>query len=77
MRRVFVAVLFASSLSAFGAASAAEDCGPGCHSAPNGGCVVDRWAAGAAAFNECPVGARPRRPCPGRYVWKFKACFPN
>jgi hypothetical protein len=74
MRRLFVAVLFAGSI---GMAHAQDGCGPGCHTAINGGCVVDGWEAGARVFNECPAGARPRRPCPAYYAWKFKACFPN
>jgi hypothetical protein len=77
MRRLFMAVLLASGVSGFGAADAADGCGPGCHNALNGGCVVDGWEAGARVFNECPAGARPSRPCPARYAWKFKACFPN
>jgi hypothetical protein len=74
LRYPFVAVLFVGSLSIFGVANAADGCGPGCHSAPNGGCVVDGWTAGAA-HNECPVGAGPRRPCPAGMAWRFRACF--
>ena len=77
MRRLFVAVLFAGSVSLVGMAHAADGCGPGCHNAINGGCVVDGWGAGVRVFNECPAGERPRRPCPSHYTWKFKACFPN
>jgi hypothetical protein len=55
MKNLFVAVLFAGSLSLFGAANAADGCGPGCHSAPNGGCVVDGWGTGARVRNECPA----------------------
>jgi hypothetical protein len=77
MRTLFVAVLFAGSVSVFGAANAADGCGPGCHSAPNGGCVVDGWGTGAPVWNECPAGARPRRPCSYGYVWRARsrACF--
>ena len=59
-----------------GAARAADDCGVGCHSAVNGGCVVDGWETGAAAWNECPAGAHPRPPCALPYVWRkyAKAC---
>jgi len=80
MKRLFVAVLLAGTVSISGTAGAQDGCGPGCHSAMNGGCVVDGWEAGARVFNECPAGARPHRPCPNRangYVWKFKACFPS
>jgi hypothetical protein len=74
LRNLFVAVLFVGSLSIFGMANAADGCGPGCHSAPNGGCVVDSWTAGAVR-NECPAGARPHRPCPSGMNWRFGACF--
>jgi hypothetical protein len=74
VRNLFLAALFAGSLSIFGAADAADECGPGCHSAANGGCVVDGWPAGAA-HNECPAGTRPRRPCPRGMSWRFGACF--
>ena len=83
MRRLFGTVLVAGLVAIAGMAHAEiswDSCGPGCHSAINGGCVVDGWEAGARVFNECPAGARPRRPCPNRangYVWKFKACFPS
>jgi hypothetical protein len=77
MRRLFVAVLLAGSVSIAGMAHADDSCGPGCHNAVNGGCVVDGWEAGARVFNECSAGAKPRRPCPAHYAWKFKACFPN
>ena len=56
-----------------GAASANEDCGPGCHSAVNGGCVVDGWERGAPVRNECPAGAHPQPPCTRPYVWQKRA----
>jgi hypothetical protein len=74
MRNLFVAVLFASSLSIFGAANAADGCGPGCHSTPSGACVINGWGA-TAARNECPAGTRPRPPCSPYYVWRYGACF--
>jgi hypothetical protein len=77
MRRVFAAVLSITGVFVFSAANAADGCGPGCHGSLSGACVVDGWGAGVRVFNECPAGARPSRPCPGRYVWKFKACFPD
>jgi hypothetical protein len=73
--------LFAAALTAgfvgIGLANADENCGPGCHSAVNGGCVVDGWGSGARVWNECPAGARPRPPCGEGYVWKrhAKACM--
>jgi len=78
--RTFAAVLFACILASVGAAYAADGCGPGCHSAPNGGCVVDGWGTGAPVWNECPAGARPLRPCYYPFVWRprYRACIaPN
>jgi len=80
MRNLFVAALLAGIVTSFGGANAADGCGPGCHAAPYGGCVVDGWGTGAPVWNECPAGARPRPPCGGRngYVWRprLRACFP-
>jgi hypothetical protein len=59
LRNLFVAVLFASSFSIFGAANAADGCGPGCHSAPNGGCVVDGWTALAQFITNALLGLDP------------------
>lgn len=53
-----------------GAAHAAGSCGIGCHTAINGGCVVDGWETGAARWNECPAGAQPRPPCGAYYSWR-------
>ena len=75
MRRFFVVVLFAAGVAVSGAANAEDGCGPGCHSAVNGGCMVDGWASGARVFNECPVGTRPQRPCPRHAHWRYGACF--
>jgi hypothetical protein len=75
MRMFSGAVLF-YALACMGAASAADGCGPGCHSALNGGCVVDGWERGAVAWNECPAGAHPRPPCYRPFVWRnrYKMC---
>jgi hypothetical protein len=77
MRSAFLAVLLAGGVLTLGAANAADGCGPGCHSAPYGGCVVDGWgnASTAPVLNECPVGTRPRPPCPIGYIWRYGACF--
>lgn len=77
MKNLVVAVLFVGSLSILGAANAADGCGPGCHGTAYGACVVDGWGSGAALWNECPAGARPRPPCGEGYVWRsgFRACF--
>jgi hypothetical protein len=74
MRNLFVAVLFAGSLSFVGAANAADGCGPGCHSTQSGACVIDGWGA-TKAPNECPAGARPRPPCGPYYVFRYGTCF--
>ncbi len=79
MRKLSIAALLVGSALLVGAANAADGCGPGCHSAPCGECVIDGWAGvgapGTRVLNECPVWTRPRRPCPFGYVWKFGACF--
>jgi hypothetical protein len=77
MRSLFVSVLLAYALASSGLANAADGCGPGCHSARYGGCVVDGWASGASVWNECPAGARARPPCGSGYVWRprYHACF--
>jgi hypothetical protein len=73
--------LFAAALTlvsaGIGPASADDSCGPGCHNAVNGGCVVDGWENGVRVWNECPAGAHPRRPCGAGYVWRrhAKACM--
>ena len=74
MTRLFVAVLFASGVSVFGPANAADGCGPGCRSAPSGACIVDGWGS-PRIRNECPAGAKPRPPCGPGYVWKPGGCF--
>jgi hypothetical protein len=77
MRKLFAAVLFAVTFASVGGTYAAGECGPGCHSAANGGCVVDGWGTGARIWNECPAGAHPRPPCGHDYVWRprLRACF--
>ena len=77
MRRIVVAVLFSTCLGV-GAAQAFDECGPGCHSTVQGACVVNGWEVGAVAWNECPAGTHPQRPCPSRFVWNkaAKACLP-
>jgi hypothetical protein len=74
--KVILAVLFAATLAAIGSANAGDGCGPGCHTAVNGGCVVDGWGA-PGLRNECPAGAQPHRPCYYPYVWRsrYRACF--
>ena len=76
MRLVIATVLLTIGIG-LGAAQAADACGPGCHSAIYGGCVVDGWESGAAVWNECPAGAHSRPPCYAPHVWRkhAKACM--
>jgi len=64
---VFAICLLAS------AARAEDGCGVGCHTAVNGGCVVDGWETGARVRNECPAGAHPQPPCYAPHVWRKQA----
>jgi hypothetical protein len=76
MRTILIAAIF-MIVPAMCPAIGADGCGPGCHSAQYGGCVVDGWERGAAVWNECPAGAHPRPPCGGDYVWskRIRACI--
>jgi hypothetical protein len=69
-------ILFAVTLSSIGPATAADGCGPGCHSTVSGACAVDGWGTGARIWNECPVTTRARLPCPRGFIWKprIRAC---
>jgi hypothetical protein len=62
LKNLVVADLFAGSLSIFGAANAADGCGPGCHNAPYGGCVVDGWSTGEVVWTSAlpELGPVPR-----------------
>ena len=75
MKRLLALTVF-SALLGLSAADATDECGPGCHNAVNGGCVVNGWDTGAVAWTECPAGAQPRPPCTPPYVWRkyAKAC---
>jgi hypothetical protein len=73
---LFAAVLTVASAGlgpANADANADDGCGPGCHRAVNGGCVVDGWDSGARVRNECPAGAHPRPPCGEGYVFRRRA----
>jgi hypothetical protein len=76
MRTFLIAALFAI-VPSIGPASAADGCGPGCHTTTEGACVVDSWGTRAAIRNECPAAAHPRPPCGFGYVWRayMRACF--
>lgn len=75
MKWLLALTLFAALLGA-GEINAADECGPGCHNAVNGGCVVNGWESGAVAWNECPAFSHPRPRCAAPYVWRkyAKAC---
>ncbi len=77
MKRWLFAAVLTAALASIGAANADGVCGPGCHNAVNGGCVVDGWESGARVWNECPAGVHPRPPCGEGYVWsrQAKACM--
>jgi hypothetical protein len=76
MTKWLFAAMLAAVLAPIGTASADDSCGPGCHNAANGGCVVNGWESRARVWNECPAGAHPRPPCGEGYVWRrqAKAC---
>ena len=76
MRTILIAGIVAI-IPGIGQVNAADGCGPGCHSAQYGGCVVDGWERGAHVWNECPAGAHPRPPCGGDYIWstRIRACI--
>jgi len=76
MRLMFLAILLTGLMAEAQVSVANESCGPGCQVAPNGGCVVNGWEAGAPVWNECPAGARPRPPCGAAFKWsrQSKAC---
>lgn len=73
MRQMFLVVLLTGLSVGVESSFAGEYCGPGCHVAPNGGCVVNGWEAGAPVWNECPVGSRPRPPCGAAFKWSRQA----
>src|SRR5437660_757611 len=64
LRKLFVAVLFAGGLAIFGAAKAADGCGPGCHSAAYGACVVDGWGTSAVLVH--------LRVEPAHFDWRWR-----
>jgi hypothetical protein len=60
LKNLFAVVQVAGGVFIIGAAKAADSCGVGCHTAPEGECVIDGWNAGAAP-NECPAKFLSRR----------------
>uniref|UniRef100_UPI000A0658A2 hypothetical protein n=1 Tax=Bradyrhizobium sp. (strain ORS 278) TaxID=114615 RepID=UPI000A0658A2 len=73
MRLMFLAAVLMGLAAEGTTAIANESCGPGCHVARNGGCVVDGWETGSPVWNECPAGTRPRPPCGAGYRWSRQA----
>lgn len=80
MKRLFAAVLVASSLAGFGAANAAQGCGPGFHRGPYGGCRPNGGVVVVAprvVVAPAPVVVVPRgRICPLGFSWRFGRCRP-
>ena len=74
MRGLFVSCLIAAGALLYYSVTATAGCGPGCHVTALGACVVDGWGV---IRNECPVPARPVRPCPFGLKWKHGACIPT
>ena len=77
MRLMFLGLLLMVLPPTAGVHGSVDSCGPGCHLAPNGGCVVNGWEAGAQVWNECPAGSRPKPPCGAAFRWskQAKACL--
>jgi hypothetical protein len=75
MKILFASVLLAAMVAGFGAASAAEGCGPGMHRGPEGRCFPNR---GDVVVVERPavVVVRPGRVCPVGFSWRYGRCRP-
>jgi hypothetical protein len=56
MTKWLFAAALTTALAGISTARANDGCGPGCHTAVNGGCVVNGWESGARVWNECPAG---------------------
>lgn len=71
MSKLPIALAVMGVLLTAGTARADFSCGPGCHEAPQGECVVNGWETGAHVRNVCPVGvgAQPQPPCGSGYRW--------
>jgi hypothetical protein len=74
MKYLFAAILFASTVAGFGAANAADGCGPGFHRGPYGGCRANR----GIVIVERPevVVVRRDRICPYGFGWRYGRCRP-
>jgi hypothetical protein len=81
MKYLFAAVLAASTVAGFGAANAADGCGPGFHRGPYGGCRPNRGVVvleRPAVIVERPevVVVRRDRVCPYGFGWRYGRCRP-
>jgi hypothetical protein len=85
MKTLFAAVLVAGTLAGFGAAEAAQGCGPGFHRGPYGGCrpnggaviVAPRVVVPRVVVAPAPVVVVPRgRGCPYGFAWYRGRCRP-
>jgi hypothetical protein len=79
IKQLFAAVLVAGSLAGFGAANAAQGCGPGFHRGPYGGCRPNGGVVVVAprVVERPAVVVVPRgRICPLGFSWRFGRCRP-
>jgi hypothetical protein len=84
MKRLFATVLVAGTLAGFGAAEAAQGCGPGFHRGPYGGCrpnggavIVAPRVVAPRVVVAPPVVVVPRgRGCPYGFAWRYGRCRP-
>jgi hypothetical protein len=84
MKKLFASVLVAGTLAGFGAAEAAQGCGPGFHRGPYGGCrpnggavIVAPRVVAPRVVVAPPVVVVPRgRGCPYGMIWRYGRCRP-
>jgi hypothetical protein len=84
MKTLFASVLLAGTLASFGAAEAAQGCGPGFHRGPYGGCrpnggavIVAPRVVAPRVVVAPPVVVVPRgRGCPYGMAWRYGRCRP-
>ena len=76
MKYLFAAVLALGTIASFGAAEAAQGCGPGWHRGPYGGCQPNRRVVVVPPRVVAPpvVVVRPGRGCPYGTVWRYGRC---
>jgi hypothetical protein len=75
MKYLFAAVMVAGTVAGFGAANAAQGCGPGFHRGPYERCVPNRGAV--IVERPAVVVVEPRgRGCPMGFAWRYGRCRP-